>query len=314
MLNLFLAGTVYATAGIHPCSSQIFSGKTTRDGEEHSHPCDPDPSKPLCEDEDPCPAKTDEIMSKLTSLLEAARSPQSPDHRGLVAFGEFGLDYDRLHYCSKKMQIHSFTHQLKLAASLNPQMPLFLHSRAAHEDFVRLLQATFGERLERLQRGAVVHSFTGTAEEMKELADLGLYIGVNGCSLKTAENCAVVKAIPLDRIMLETDGPWCEMRPSHAGSRYLEQARQEADCVPVPEQPGASKSGKGQPKKQAPARQGRFKVVKKEKWVEGAMVKGRNEPCTIENIAKAVAAIKDVPVEVICEAAWENSINVYGLD
>lgn len=241
-------------------------------------------------------------MSKLTALLETARS--SPHQRGLVAFGEFGLDYDRLHYCSKKIQLHSFAVQLKLAASLSPQLPLFLHSRAAHEDFVSLLKATFGDNLERLERGGVVHSFTGTVEEMQELADMGLHIGVNGCSLKTADNCAVVSAIPLNRLMLETDGPWCEIRPSHEGSKYL-----------VQDNAGQPQGQAGTKKKNQPAApEGRFKVVKKEKWVEGAMVKGRNEPCTIEKVAKVVAGIKGVPVEDVCDAVWENTTRVYGLD
>lgn len=247
-------------------------------------------------------------MSRLAALVEAARST-NPHQRGLVAFGEFGLDYDRLHYCSKKVQLHSFAVQLKLAVSLKPQLPLFLHSRAAHKDFVSLLKSTFGETLERLQRGGVVHSFTGTVEEAEELADLGLYIGVNGCSLKTAENCAVVKAIPLDRLMLETDGPWCEIRPSHEGSKYLTQETSDGQDAKAGEQPGTKKS-----KKQGPASQGRFKVVKKEKWEEGAMVKGRNEPCTIEKIAKVVAGIKGVPVKFVCDAAWENTTKVYGLE
>lgn len=246
-------------------------------------------------------------MSRLAGLVEAARSAR-PHQRGLVAFGEFGLDYDRLHYCSKKVQLHSFAVQLKLAASLSPQLPLFLHSRAAHKDFVSLLKSTFGETLEQLQRGGVVHSFTGTVEEAKELVDLGLYIGVNGCSLKTAENCAVVKAIPLDHLMLETDGPWCEIRPSHEGSKFLTEDKSYGQDAKVGELFGTKKS-----KKQSPAPQGRFKVVKKEKWEEGAMVKGRNEPCTIEKVAKVVAGIKGVPVGVVCDAAWENTTKVYGL-
>lgn len=231
--------------------------------------------------------------------MQKARSDRSADHTGLIAFGEFGLDYDRLHYCSKKIQLHSFAAQLKLAASLRPQLPLFLHSRAAHQDFVSLLKATFGEKLERLERGAVVHSFTGTPEEMTELADLGLYIGVNGCSLKTAANCEVVRAIPLDRIMLETDGPWCEVRPSHEGWKYLKAS---------PQHQGGST---GPPSNTMVVE--RYKTVKKERWQRGSMVKGRNEPCTIEKVANIVAAIKGVDVSVVSEAAWANTVAVFGL-
>jgi TatD related DNase len=54
-------------------------------------------------------------------------------------------------------------------------------------------------------KGGLVHSFTGTVEEMRRLVEAGLYVGINGCSLKTEENLEVVRQIPLDRIMLETD-------------------------------------------------------------------------------------------------------------
>ena len=67
-------------------------------------------------------------------------------------------------------------------------------------------------------------------------------------SLKTAENLEVVKQLPEDRLLLETDCPYCEVRPSHAGSRYVKTT---------------------------------FTSVKKEKWNPENMVKGRNEPVTI---------------------------------
>jgi Tat protein secretion system quality control protein TatD with DNase activity len=69
----------------------------------------------------------------------------------------------------------------------------------------KVLVATFTLRA---GMGGIVHSFDGSAEEAAELVELGLYIGVNGCSLRTEQNVEVVKNIPLDRIVAETDAPW----------------------------------------------------------------------------------------------------------
>ncbi|KAF4343164.1 DNase [Fusarium beomiforme] len=309
--------TIFATAGIHPCSSAVFSEAGPTHESEHTTPCDPDPSAPVSEEHSPCPTKTGKLIRDLTALVTEA---QTLDQKRLVALGEFGLDYDRLHYCSKSIQLHSFAAQLKVAATISPQLPLFLHSRAAHDDFVRLLKEAFGEKLERLEKGGVVHSFTGTAEEMRELMDLGLYIGINGCSFKTIDNCAVVKEVHLDRLMIETDGPWCEVRPSHEGYKYLiekespgPETHQNGTAVtPEPGQKQQKQSKKNQ--KKEPEVPERYKTVKREKWEEGAMVKGRNEPCNIERVAKIIAGIKGVSVEEVCEAAWKNTVTVFGLE
>ena len=180
--------------------------------------------------------------------------------------------------CPKDVQLEYFAKQLDVAIEVD--LPLFLHSRAAHEDFKRLLK----ERLDKLLKKGVVHSFTGTEREMLELVEMGFDIGINGCSLKTAENVEVVKKVPLDRIQLETDGPWCEMRATHASAQYVKDMGQE-----------------------------QWKSVKKEKWEEGMMVKGRNEPCQIVKLGWAVAKIKGISLEELTEKAWENSIKMFGL-
>lgn len=177
----------------------------------------------------------------------------------------------------KETQLKYFEAQLDLAIEI--QLPLFLHMRSCNDEFTALMKP----RLDRLPKRGLVHSFTGTAEEMKSLIDLGFDIGVNGCSMKTEENLAVIKELPLKHLQIETDGPWCEIRPSHASAQYLK------DAPPVP------------------------KAVKKEKWQKGMMVKGRNEPATIPLVAHVIAKIKDVSVEEVCEAAWNNSIKMFGL-
>ncbi|RDA85339.1 hypothetical protein CP532_1258 [Ophiocordyceps camponoti-leonardi (nom. inval.)] len=294
---------VYATAGIHPCTSSVFSRESPLDNGE------------MVVDSE----KSRAIEVELKALIDHAMSvyPQN-----LVALGEFGLDYDRLEHCNKAVQLHSFKTQLKMAASLSPQLPLFLHCRAAHKDFVSLLKTTFGSQLEKLRAGGVVHSFTGTYEEMMELHELGLYIGVNGCSLKTKENCDVVSKIPIHSIMLETDGPWCEVRPSHEGwQRYLafkaaqKSEKEKSQETGETEQQGKPSEEEAEADEAAAAGKipSRYAIVKKEKWVEGAMVKFRNEPCNIEIVAQIVAALKGLSVEDICEAAWTNTKTLFVL-
>ncbi|KAK5746470.1 hypothetical protein LTR17_000850 [Elasticomyces elasticus] len=238
-------GMCYATVGVHPCSAKSFE----------KYPDGPDA-----------------LMAELKKLALESR-----DSGKATAFGEIGLDYDRLQLCDKETQLVYFAKQLDLAIELH--MPLFLHSRAAASDFERLLK----ERLDKLPKRGCVHSFTGSLEEMQAMVDIGFDIGINGCSMKTEENLAVVKEVPLERLQIETDGPWCDMRPSHASAQFTKDA---------PEVP---------------------KSVKKEKWSAEAMVKGRNEPCMIPKVAYAVAGIKGVSVEVVCEHAWRNSIRMFGL-
>lgn len=211
----------------------------------------------------------------MKDLKDLAIAAKTSGHA--VAFGEIGLDWDRLFLSPKETQLKYFDLQLNLAVEL--QLPLFLHMRSCHDEFLALLKP----RLEQLPKRGLVHSFTGTREEMQELVNLGFDIGVNGCSLKTEENLAVVKEIPLEHLQVETDGPWCEIRPSHASAQYLK------DAPDIP------------------------KAVKKEKWQKGLMVKGRNEPATIPLVVHVIAKIKGLSAGTVCEAAWKNSTRMFGL-
>lgn len=214
---------------------------------------------------------------------------------GIVkAFGEIGLDYDRLHFAPANVQRDVFKAQLDIAVDLD--LPLFLHSRAADEDFGKILFPYLESGS--LKRGGVVHSFTGTVEEMKLLVSKGLYIGVNGCSLKTEENLEVVKHVPLSKLLLETDGPWCEIRPSHASFR-LHLATLKTTDGQLPKKPSQLLP---------------FPTVKKEKFADGTMITGRCEPCAIGLVAQVVASIKGVSAREVAEAAWKNTMDLFQLE
>ncbi|RNF13991.1 tatD related deoxyribonuclease [Trypanosoma conorhini] len=155
-----------------------------------------------------------------------------------------------------------FVKQLGLAEEF--QLPLFLHDRNTGGDFLKVL-AQHRQRF----KGGVVHSFTGSKEDLERLLELGLFIGVNGCSLKGEDNLAVAKAIPLDRLMIETDGPWCEIRSTHASHKVLQEV---AKCGGVSE---ALLSPY-------------YPACRREKFQEGAVVKSRCEPCHLLQVLEVL--------------------------
>ena len=121
----------------------------------------------------------------------------------VVAVGECGLDYFR-NFSPREAQRDAFERQLSLA--VDSGLPVFLHQRDAHADFVEILRPV----LPRLSR-AVAHCFTGQRDELRELLDLGLYIGITGwiCDERRGHHLQdIVGMIPDDRLMIETDAPY----------------------------------------------------------------------------------------------------------
>jgi len=119
------------------------------------------------------------------------------------AIGETGLDFNR-NFSSPSSQLSAFEAQLELACELN--LPVFLHQRDAHKAFYNLIKK-YRSRLS----GGVAHCFTGDKQELHAYLDLDLYIGITGwiCDERRGQGLqAIVKDIPLNRLMLETDAPY----------------------------------------------------------------------------------------------------------
>ena len=120
-----------------------------------------------------------------------------------VAIGECGLDYFR-NFSPRAAQLAAFRAQLAIAAET--KLPVFLHQRDAHEDFVRVV----GPLVDRLG-GGVAHCFTGDADALGAYLDMGLHIGITGwiCDERRGrELYDIVSRIPDERLMIETDAPY----------------------------------------------------------------------------------------------------------
>jgi TatD DNase family protein len=121
----------------------------------------------------------------------------------VIATGECGLDYFR-NFSPHTDQERVFRLQLELACE--SRKPLFLHQRDAHDPFVAILK----EYLPRTT-GGVAHCFTAGLPEASEYLDMGLYIGITGwlCDERRGQHLReLVRHIPLDRMLIETDAPY----------------------------------------------------------------------------------------------------------
>jgi TatD DNase family protein len=143
-----------------------------------------------------CDART------LPALREIAAHPR------VVAIGECGLDFNR-NYSPHPDQEKWFVAQLELAAELGK--PVFLHARDAHPRFAEIL------RHHRVGK-AVAHCFTGEAAELRAYVELGLHVGITGwiCDERRGKHLVdLVREIPADRLLLETDSPYLTPRDLH---------------------------------------------------------------------------------------------------
>ncbi|VFP80456.1 TatD family hydrolase [Candidatus Erwinia haradaeae] len=121
----------------------------------------------------------------------------------IVAIGECGLDFYR-NFSTKKEQRYAFQAQIELATEL--YMPVFLHCRNAHKDFMSILAPWISSL-----KATLVHCFTGTQSELEVYLEHDFYIGITGwiCDKKRGEDlCKLIPLIPSNRLVIETDSPW----------------------------------------------------------------------------------------------------------
>lgn len=130
-------------------------------------------------------------------------------HPKAVAIGEIGLDY-HYDFSPRPVQKTVFEAQLVLAKELD--LPVVIHSREATQDSMELLR--------RYRPKGVVHCFSGSAETAREVVGLGMYVGFTGAvTFKNASRLlTAVQAVPMDRLLLETDCPYMAPVP-HRGQR-----------------------------------------------------------------------------------------------
>ena len=155
-----------------------------------------------------------------TELTDAlAHEIEGLAHRPeVVAVGECGLDYFR-DFSPRDAQRAAFARQLEIASKVGK--PVFLHQRDAHDDFVAILR----EHASALTAGGVAHCFTGQANELDDYLLMGLHIGITGwiCDERRgAHLLPLMKRIPADKLMIETDGPYLlprDLKPKPASRR-----------------------------------------------------------------------------------------------
>lgn len=148
----------------------------------------------------------------------------------VVGIGETGLDY-YYNNAPKSDQKKLLRFQLSLAEEHN--LPLIFHVREAFTDFFAILDDFEGVQ-------GVVHSFTGTIAEMKEILHRGLYIGLNGIMTftKEAKQLDMAKQVPLSKLLIETDAPFltpvpfrgtiCQPKHIRVTAEFLAQLRGES--------------------------------------------------------------------------------------
>ena len=126
----------------------------------------------------------------------------------IVAIGEIGLDYHWCNdQCQRELQKKWFIKQIELANKHN--LPVIIHNRDAFDDCLQILKG------HKIYNSGVMHCYSGSAEYLKEIINLNLYVGLDGPvtykNSKTPKEIAQI--VPIDKLLIETDSPYLTPHP-----------------------------------------------------------------------------------------------------
>lgn len=143
--------------------------------------------------------------NNVNSVIDHQELIAKAQHRKVIGLGETGLDYYRNPSIAERvMQIKSFKEHI--IASNKTQLPVIIHMRSAEKDTENIIS----DSMNNMPFTGLIHCFTSTKEFAKHALDNGLYISISGIvTFKNAENLQeIVKYIPLDQMLVETDSPF----------------------------------------------------------------------------------------------------------
>lgn len=148
------------------------------------------------------------------------------NNKKVVAIGEIGLDY---HYddTDKPTQKRELLAQLELVKAAN--LPVMFHLRDAYEDMLKIVK----ENMDKMPNGGVMHCFSGSLETAREYVKLGFYISFSGTiTFKNAKSYPdIIKSIPRDKILIETDCPYLAPTPFRGQTNYPKYVRYQAERI-----------------------------------------------------------------------------------
>ncbi len=206
----FLLGSLPGKGVVGVCEQATHSGDAPRVLElAHRYPwvvaaigIHPESLLPAADCGEEGPAPTVSVYGGDWAAEMRALAPYYEDPK-VVAVGECGLDY---HWpVPKDAQLAMFEAHIRLALELDK--PIIVHDRSAHADVYALLK--------KYRPKGIIHCYSGSADDALWLAEQGLYIGFGGaCTFKGAKRAAkAIAALPLERIVLETDCPYMAPEP-----------------------------------------------------------------------------------------------------